>query len=137
MENSVRAETDEIEGGAGSLERLIGEIELQPVVDVTVALDYALNDRELLRELVLRYMEVTEERIRELRQAGESEAMDQIRRTAHSMKGGSYYVGAMRMISVVQALQLEERLDRAVMLIRLVEAEFLRLRTRYQELDLI
>lgn len=117
--------------------RLQTELDSLPVVDVAVALDYALNDRELLSELVLRYLEVTGERVQEMQQACEDGALDQVRRTAHAMKGGSYYVGAMRMIALVQALQLQEDCVTAGQLIRWVAEEYASLQRQYRELKII
>ncbi len=119
------------------LERLQAELETLPAVDIAVALDYALNDRELLSELVLRYLEVTGERVQEMQLACEAGALDQVRRTAHAMKGGSYYVGAMRMIALVQALQLQEDLRTADRLIQWVGEEYARLQQQYRELKIL
>lgn len=104
-----------------------------PSVDLEIASAYVEDDREFLYELVMKYLRSSEDRVLQIRKALEVGDLESIQKLAHQMKGGSYYVGCLRMVYLTGALQLETDLGHGAVLAEAIEGELAAVSKTYQE----
>ena len=94
------------------------------------------NDEKLLIELVSIFIETVPDKINELKTACGSEALEDIKRIAHSIKGSASTIGALTMQDI--SLKIERAaessdLEKAVQLINELDAEFNKLKLHLEE----
>jgi len=80
--------------------------EITRVLDLNTTLDNLGGDPELLQEILEYFMEMAPQQMDQLQAAVESQDVEAVDLQAHSMKGGSANVGAVRLSAVARDLEL-------------------------------
>jgi len=106
------------------------------IFDKQTLLNRICNDEKLLIELVSIFIETVPNKINELKTACGSEALEDIKRIAHSIKGSASTIGALIMLDI--SLKIEEAAkacdaEKAVQLINELDAEFNKLKLHLEE----
>lgn len=81
------------------------------IFDPTESLIMLNNDAELLSDLALLFLDDAPQRYAEIIAAAEAQQSEQLRHTAHSLKGSLGAVGALRVMKTTQALENAAKTD--------------------------
>jgi signal transduction histidine kinase/CheY-like chemotaxis protein/HPt (histidine-containing phosphotransfer) domain-containing protein len=81
------------------------------------------EDDDFIRDVMGGYVDQLKEAARELRQALQSRDMESVRLTAHSIKGASKQLGAIRMGDLLGALECEADPDAALTILEQIDQE--------------
>ncbi len=106
------------------------------IFDKQSLLSRLCNDEKMLIELVSIFIETIPNKINELKTACGKEALEDIKRIAHSMKGSTSTIGALTMQDI--SLKIEEAaassdVEKAAQLINELDAEFNKLRLHLEK----
>ena len=106
------------------------------IFDKQTLLNRLCNDDKLLIELVSIFIETVPDKINELKTACGSEALEDIKRIAHSIKGSASTIGALTIQDI--SLKIEKAaessdLEKAVQLINELDAEFNKFKLHLKE----
>ena len=77
----------------------------EKLLDREKALDYVQGDEDFLKEIYLIFLEEIPERIRSFKESIENQDTEKIARFAHSLKGSSMAIGAIRCHSLSEKLE--------------------------------